>query len=218
MRRTTPDLTGSRKTIYHSVSIGLMTLTVLYVVWTNYVIFVGGNLPLTGIDLGDGSTGAGLAMLFIGDLIIVLAVWLLLDQLLLNLVYMALLPAQRRADGSAPQAAQGQNPPQNAWQGQPQQGWQGQPPQGWQPDPQQGWQGQPQQGWQGQPPQGWQPDPQQGWQGQPQQGGWQPPPPPPGTPYPPSGGEQGRLVGPGGSGWQSPDAPTGQGSPENSSH
>src|SRR4051794_28057867 len=83
MRRTTPDLTGPRKTVYHVVSIGLMTLTVLYVLWTTYVVFVGGNLPLTGIDLGEGSTGGGLAMLFVGDLFIVLLVWLILDQLLL---------------------------------------------------------------------------------------------------------------------------------------
>src|SRR3954468_11290795 len=212
MRRTTPDLTGPRKTVYHVVSIGLMTLTVLYVLWTTYVVFVGGNLPLTGIDLGEGSTGGGLAMLFIGDLIIVLLVWLILDQLLLNLLYMALLAGQQRsAQPVPPNAWQGQNPPpQNAWQGQPNQNaWpqgqpqQGQPQQGgWQPGPQQGWQGQPQ-------------------QGQPQQGGWppappssppppappSPPPPPASTPYPPAGGDQARLVGPGGSGWQPPGSP-----------
>ncbi len=205
MRRTTPDLTGSRKTVYHAVSVGLMTLTILYVLWTNYVMFVGGNLPLTNIHLSDGSTGGGLAMLLIGDLIIVLLVWLLLDGVLLNLLYMVLVKGQPRSAEPERQNAWQGGPSQAAWpQGQPQN-----PP----PYPPGQWQGQPPQGnWQGQPPQG-------NWQGQPPQG-WGPPPPPappaPSGPYPPSGEEAGRLVGPGTSGRQSPGSSNDQGFPENS--
>lgn len=174
MRRTTPDLTGSRKAVHRNVSIVLMTLTVLYVLWTNYVMFVGGNLPLTPIDLGDGSTGGGLAMLFVGDLIIVLLVWLFVDNLVLNLVYKVLLTGQSRSGQTVlPE-------PQPSAQQQGQQGWQ-------------------QGGWQ-------QPAPQQF--GPPQSAAQQPGPSTPsrqGEPYPPSGGGEGRLVGPGSSGWGPPD-------------
>jgi hypothetical protein len=58
------------------------TLTILaigYILWTNFVIFNGGNLPLTSMHISDGSAGAGTFMLFIGN-------WLalLLFQLLVN--------------------------------------------------------------------------------------------------------------------------------------
>lgn len=158
MRRTTPDLTGQRKTIYRTASAVLLGLTVLYALWTNYVAFVGGNLPLTPIDLGEGSTGFGLVMLAIGDLILVLVLWVVVDAVLLNLLHMVLLAGQRPTRSSSIPAQNGRSagPAQQPWQqpGQPLAWQQGQPQQG---QPQQG-QGQPGQGqpWQGQPQQPWQ--------------------------------------------------------------
>jgi hypothetical protein len=102
MRRTAPDLTGRRKRIYETSSTVLLVLSIGYALWTNYVVFVGGNLPLTPIHLvTEGSYGAGLFMLLIGDLILVLVLWFLLDGLLLNLLYLVLLPAERRANPGA---------------------------------------------------------------------------------------------------------------------
>jgi hypothetical protein len=154
MRRTTPDLSGSRQRVYRDVSIGLLTVTIAYVLWANYVVFVGGNLPLTPISLGGGSVGAGLFMLFIGDLILVIAAWFLIDGVLLNVVHMLLQAGSRqRSTTIEPQPPAGQPQQQGQqWQGQGQ-------PQPWQGQPQQ-WQGQPQQ-WQGQQweSQQWQPQP-----------------------------------------------------------
>jgi hypothetical protein len=96
MRRTTPDLVGRRQSTYLTASRVLLGLTVLYVLWTNYVVFVGGNLPLTPIDLGGGSTGAGLFMLAVGDLIAVLIIWFVIDAALLNVLHLVL----RRGSGS----------------------------------------------------------------------------------------------------------------------
>jgi hypothetical protein len=96
MRRTTPDLVGRRQSTYLTASRVLLGLTVLYVLWTNYVVFVGGNLPLTPIDLGGGSTGAGLFMLAVGDLIAVLVIWFVIDAALLNVLHLVL----RRGSGS----------------------------------------------------------------------------------------------------------------------
>jgi hypothetical protein len=90
MRRTTPDLVGRRQTVYVTTSRVLLGLTILYVLWTNYVIFVGGNLPLTSIDLGAGSAGAGTVMLAVGDLTAVLVLWFVLDAALLNLLHLVL--------------------------------------------------------------------------------------------------------------------------------
>lgn len=152
MRRTTPDLVGQRKTIYQAVSAALLALTIGYVLWTNYVFFVGGNLPLTSISLGGGSTGAGLTMLFIGDLAAVMLLWFLLDGVVLNLLHMVLRAGGRNHritvqtpgqfqppqpdQPQPPQSQPGhpQNQPQNQWQsqpGQPQNQWQSQNP--WQP-------------------------------------------------------------------------------------
>jgi hypothetical protein len=212
MRRTTPDLVGQRKTIYSAVSIGLLALSVLYVLWTNYVVFVGGNLPLTSISLGEGSTGAGLTMLFIGDLIAIMLLWFLVDGTLLNLLHMALRAGKPKSRPAVPtQAAPGQAQPQ--WQPQPNQP--GQPtqgPQGWQPQPnqpgQQQWQPQgQQQPWQPGQPQG-QPQQGQSWQN-PGQQQWQPPSSPPSTPPSGhgSGSAQATLVRPGEPGWpQGPGA------------
>src|SRR4051794_20043718 len=148
MRRTTPDLVGQQKQIYRGVSIALLVLSIGYVLWTNYVVFVGGNLPLTSIHLSDGSTGGGLMMLLIGDLALLLVIWFVIDGVILNLLHVVLLkgaPRNRRTASAAP------NQPPASWQGQPQQG----QPQQWQPQ-----QGQPQQ-WHGQPPQWQPPGPQQ---------------------------------------------------------
>lgn len=120
MRRTTPDLVGSRKTIYKYVSVGLLVLTIGYVLWTNYIVFVGGNLPLTPISLGTGSTGAGLTMMLVGDLILVLLIWFVLDGLLLNLLHLVLRAGNPRESSTVPQGQQ-------QWQPQPaqqQQQWQ----------------------------------------------------------------------------------------------
>jgi hypothetical protein len=125
MRRTTPDLVGSRKRIYRDVSIVLMALTIAYVLWTNYVIFVGGNLPLTSISLGNGSTAAGLTMLFVGDLIVVIAVWFLVDGVILNLVHM-ILRAGNPKEPVTP-TLQDQQQGQQTQQWQPQ-AWPGTPP------------------------------------------------------------------------------------------
>jgi hypothetical protein len=176
MRRTTPDLTGSRKTVYTYVSIGLLALSIAYVLWANYVVFVGGNLPLTHISLGTGSTAGGLVMLFIGDLVVVLALWFLVDGVLLTLLNMVLRTGSSRATASAPPQEQQQ------WQ-QPQQ------PQQWQPQAQQQWQPQPQA----------QPQAQQQWQPQAQaQQAWpsSPPPTAPPAPAPRDGSAQGTLVAP----------------------
>jgi hypothetical protein len=168
MRRTTPDLVGTRKTIYSYVSIGLLALTIAYVLWANYIVFVGGNLPLTSISLGDGSTGAGLTMLFVGDLIAVIVLWFVVDAVLLSLLHMVL----RAGNPAAPTTVAPQG--QQQWEAQQ---WQqpGQPQQ-WQP--QQQWQqpGQPQQ-WppQAQQQQQWpQGQPQQQWPQERQQQQWQP--------------------------------------------
>jgi hypothetical protein len=161
MRRTTPDLVGQRKKTYDAVSIGLLALSIIYAVWTNYVVFVGGNLPLTSIHLSDGSFGAGLAMLAVGDLALVLVLWFVVANVLLNLLHMILLARQRTRTPStaqpAPQPTQTASPiavpaqaagsagGSNQWESQQ---W---PPQGqqWQPQGQQ-WPPQEQQ----QPPQG----------------------------------------------------------------
>jgi hypothetical protein len=207
MRRTTPDLVGQRKTIYSAVSIGLLALSVLYVLWTNYVVFVGGNLPLTSISLGEGSTGAGLTMLFIGDLIAIMLLWFLVDGTLLNLLHMALRAGNPKSRPTVPaQAAAGAAQPQ--WQpGQPgQPGWQPtQGPQSWQPQPNQPGQ---QQGQQQEGQQQWQPQQGESWQN-PGQRQWQPPSSPPSTPPSGhgSGSAQATLVHPGEPGWpQGPGA------------
>src|SRR4051794_28149066 len=158
MRRTTPDLVGRRKKVFDRISIGLLVLTVLYVLWANYVVFVGGNLPLTSISLGQGSTGAGLTMLFIGDFIAVLAIWFVIDGVLLTLLHMVLRRGKPNTQTPIPPRDQQTGAQPQQWQPQQQQPQQQQPqaqPQ-WQQQPQQ--QAQPQ--WQQQPPQ-WQPQAQQ---------------------------------------------------------
>jgi hypothetical protein len=99
MRRTTPDLVGQQKKIYNGVSVGLMALSLVYVVWTNYVVFNGGNLPLTAISLGTGSVGAGLVMLPFGDLILLMIIWFVIDGVLLNLLHMVLRTGNVRRGG-----------------------------------------------------------------------------------------------------------------------
>jgi hypothetical protein len=99
MRRTTPDLVGQRKKIYNGVSVGLMALSLVYVLWTNYVVFYGGNLPLTPISLGAGSVGAGLVMLPFGDLILLMIIWFVIDGVLLNLLHMVLRTGNVRRGG-----------------------------------------------------------------------------------------------------------------------
>src|SRR3954451_1099536 len=104
MRRTTPDLVGRRKKVFDRISVGLLVLTVLYVLWTNYVVFVGGNLPLTSISLGQGSTGAGFVMLPVGALLFTLVIWFVLDGIILNLLHAFLLATShpRRTRPGAP--------------------------------------------------------------------------------------------------------------------
>lgn len=165
MRRTTPDLVGSRATVYRGASAVLLGLTVGYVLWTNYVVFVGGNLPLTPISLGEGSTGAGLFMLPVGDLIAVLALWFLIDGLLLNALHAVLRvgqrsyatlpsggrPAAQSAPPFAPPFAPHGGPPPGSPFGSPQPGGPAGPPPQYQPQPQyQPYQ--PQQQYQAQPP------------------------------------------------------------------
>jgi hypothetical protein len=212
MRRTTPDLVGQRKTIYSAVSIGLLALSVLYVLWANYVVFVGGNLPLTSISLGEGSTGAGLTMLFIGDLIAIMVLWFVVDGTLLNLLHMVLrtggrsrrtiVPAQgTREQAPTPQEGSAAHP-----QGAPaqaQQGWQQQQPAAQQQQPAQpSWQWPGQQDQPGQ--QQWSP------QGQPWQSPSQqrqptsPPPAPPTGPGSGSGSAQATLTRGGPEGPQGP--------------
>jgi hypothetical protein len=211
MRRTTPDLVGSRARIYKNASVALLVLTVLYVLWANYVIFVGGNLPLTPISLGEGSVGFGLFMLVIGDLLAVGLLWFLLDGVLLGLLHSVLavggprnakrgkpqIRGKRRTAAGAPSTpgAAGVGTPAGAWPAQPQGSGAWQPQQGqgaWQPQGQGAWQ--PQQG-QG----AWQPQPQPeqgGWPQQeqgawPQQPGWQgPPSSAPGSPSAASGADR----------------------------
>lgn len=195
MRRTTPDLTGQRKTVFRTISAVLLGLTVLYALWTNYVAFFGGNLPLTPIDLGEGSVGFGLTMLVIGDLMLVLVLWVVVDAVLLNLLHMVLLAGQRPSRPSS-------SPSQGTTSGQPA-AWQQPPTQGQQSWQQPQWQGQQppgQQSWQGQPAQGQQSWQGQQWQGQPSQGqqSW------PGQQ--PSGSGDATLVGQGSPNWSPPDS------------
>jgi hypothetical protein len=111
MRRTTPDLVGRRQTVYVTTSRVLLGLTILYVLWTNYVVFVGGNLPLTSIDLGAGSAGAGTVMLAVGDLTAVLVLWFVLDAALLNLLHFVLRHGHgRRRPVPVPVPDQGTRP------------------------------------------------------------------------------------------------------------
>lgn len=85
-----PALPPKRAATVATVRTGLTILAVGYILCTNYVIFTGGNAPLTPWHLSDGSTGAGAFMLFIGDWLVLLLFQLVvigsLDYLLTGLL------------------------------------------------------------------------------------------------------------------------------------
>jgi hypothetical protein len=62
-----PKLPARRARVVTAVHATLTLLALGYLLWANYVIFTGGNAPLTPWHLSDGDTGTGAFMLFIGD-------------------------------------------------------------------------------------------------------------------------------------------------------
>jgi hypothetical protein len=62
-----PPLPPERARIVGAIYTALTTLAVAYLLCANYVIFNGGNAPLTSWQLSDGSNRLGTFMFFLGD-------------------------------------------------------------------------------------------------------------------------------------------------------
>ncbi len=75
-----PKLPAPRARVVTAVHTTLTLLALGYVLWANYVLFTGGNAPLTAWHLSDGDTGTGTFMLFISDWLSLLAFQLFLNR------------------------------------------------------------------------------------------------------------------------------------------
>ena len=93
--RPSPEpLPPGRARTVRGVHAGFSGLATGYLLWANYIVFTGGNAPLTPWHLSDASTGAGTFMLFIGDWLLLLLFQLTVNGPLDLLLTSLLLPAR----------------------------------------------------------------------------------------------------------------------------
>jgi hypothetical protein len=98
----------------NAVATARTTLTILgvgYILWTNFVIFTGGNAPLTPWHLSNGNAGAGTFMLFLGNWLVLLAFQLLVNGPIEYLLTGLLQPRHRMWTSPAPPAIPTLPPP-----------------------------------------------------------------------------------------------------------
>lgn len=74
----------------------LLVLDLLYVLWVNYVAFVGGNWPLTPFHFTNGSPGKGAAMLAVGDWVLLFVLFFVVNPVVMAGVHLVQRQGTRR--------------------------------------------------------------------------------------------------------------------------
>lgn len=78
------------------IATGLLVVEFIYVLWVNYVAFVGGNWPLTPFHFTDGSPGKGAAMLVAGDWVLLLLLFFIVNPVIMGGVHLVLRQGSER--------------------------------------------------------------------------------------------------------------------------
>lgn len=94
--RRAGELDPGRAHLAARIASGLLVVDLLYVLWINYVAFVGGNWPLTPFHFSSGSPGQGTAMLAVGDWLLLLLLFFVVNPVIMAGVHLVLRRGSRR--------------------------------------------------------------------------------------------------------------------------